>query len=185
MRSHYGSLRLCFIQQCIINSTCGLLQTQHTQCVLNLISRLPISIVDYQLPNTSENHSTATDPGIAKILVIQVSVFGGARWCRLKPLGTKHHLSFWFLESIIHPLPPAMILRPPFPQSIITRDVSSVCRRCLRKLYRPTMLSRHGFSTKPAARQVAITLGKSRGSFSKDYFSANSIYKDKQGKKNG
>ncbi|KAH7126920.1 protoheme IX farnesyltransferase mitochondrial precursor [Dendryphion nanum] len=71
-----------------------------------------------------------------------------------------------------------MSLRPPLPRSIVSRDVNSVCLRCLRKLARPSMPPRRSFSTIPSARQGAIALGKNRSSFSKDYFWANSILRD-------
>jgi protoheme IX farnesyltransferase len=73
---------------------------------------------------------------------------------------------------------PAMILRPPLPRANAIRDADSICVRCWRKLLRAQSPPRHAFSTIPSARQGAAAVGKSRKSFSKDYFWNNSALKE-------
>ena len=71
-----------------------------------------------------------------------------------------------------------MSLRTPLLRPIVTQDASSVCVRCWRKLSRTPMPRRHPFSNAPSSRQGAVAIGKSRNSFSKDYFWANSVLKE-------
>ncbi|KAF2021984.1 mitochondria protoheme IX farnesyltransferase [Aaosphaeria arxii CBS 175.79] len=71
-----------------------------------------------------------------------------------------------------------MILRPPVPRSIGIKSAETVCLRCLRKLPRPNVPSRKLFSSNTSPRQGAIAAGKSRTSFTKDYFWTNSVLKE-------
>lgn len=71
-----------------------------------------------------------------------------------------------------------MILRPALSRSIAPRDANSVCLRCWRKLAEAPLAARRPFSTIPSHKQGAIAVGKSRNSFSKDYFWANSTLKE-------
>ncbi|PSN69846.1 mitochondria protoheme IX farnesyltransferase [Corynespora cassiicola Philippines] len=74
-----------------------------------------------------------------------------------------------------------MSLRPPLPRSIATQDATSVCFRCWRKLARTPIPPRRYFSAIPASKQGAVAVGKSRNSFSKDYFWANATLKEALG----
>ncbi|KAF2651645.1 mitochondria protoheme IX farnesyltransferase [Lophiostoma macrostomum CBS 122681] len=75
-----------------------------------------------------------------------------------------------------------MIIRSPLVRSIAVQDVENICLQCLRGISRTPARSstapRHAFSTVPRARQSAIAAGKSRNTFSKDYFWANSTLKE-------
>lgn len=69
---------------------------------------------------------------------------------------------------------------PPI-RSKSARDASSVCSQCLFKLSRSPMPRRQPFSNISSSRH-AIAVGKSRNSFSKDYFWTNFTLKDTIGK---
>lgn len=71
-----------------------------------------------------------------------------------------------------------MSLRPGLPRSIAGRDASTVCVQCWRQLGRTPMPLRQAFSTIPSHRSGAVAVGKSRSSFSRDFFGKNSILKD-------
>lgn len=76
----------------------------------------------------------------------------------------------------------AMILRPLSRRSIVPRDANTVCLRCWRKLAGAQLTARQPFSTIPPHKQGAIAVGKSRSTFGKDYFWANSVLKETFGK---
>lgn len=72
-----------------------------------------------------------------------------------------------------------MSLRPGLPRSIGGRDANTVCVQCWRKLDRSPMPLRQAFFSSMASnRSGAVMVGKSRKSFSKDFFGKNSILND-------
>ena len=71
-----------------------------------------------------------------------------------------------------------MSLRPGLPRSIAGRDAKTVCLQCWRKLARTPMPLRQAFSTVPSHRSGAVAVGKSRNSFSRDFFGKNSLLKE-------
>ncbi|KAJ4334877.1 Protoheme IX farnesyltransferase, mitochondrial [Didymella glomerata] len=71
-----------------------------------------------------------------------------------------------------------MSLRPGLPRSIAGRDANTVCLQCWRKLARTPLPPRQAFSTIPSHRSGAVAVGKSRNSFSKDFFGKNSLLKE-------
>ncbi|KAH3910850.1 hypothetical protein HBH56_137180 [Parastagonospora nodorum] len=75
-----------------------------------------------------------------------------------------------------------MNVRPVLSRSVAPRDASTVCFRCWRKLARAPMTARHPFSSISSHKQGSIAVGKSRNSFSKDYFWANTVLKEAFGK---
>src|SRR5690242_4649553 len=83
------------------------------------------------------------------------------------------------LDDAQRPLPhAAMSLRPGLSRSIAGRDANTVCLQCWRKLARPPMPLRQAFSTIPSHRSGAVAVGKSRTSFSKNFFGKNSLLKE-------
>ncbi|KAF2476501.1 protoheme IX farnesyltransferase mitochondrial precursor [Lindgomyces ingoldianus] len=74
-----------------------------------------------------------------------------------------------------------MTLRPPIPRAISIQDTNTLCLRCWRRLSRTSPPPRHSFTTVPSARHGAVAVGKSRNSFSKDYFWANPTLKESLG----
>lgn len=71
-----------------------------------------------------------------------------------------------------------MSLRPGLSRSIAGRDANTVCLQCWRKLARTPVPLRQAFSTRPSYRSGAVAVGKSRSSFSKDFFGKNSLLKE-------
>ncbi|KAF2034398.1 protoheme IX farnesyltransferase mitochondrial precursor [Setomelanomma holmii] len=71
-----------------------------------------------------------------------------------------------------------MSLRPALPRSNALRDANTVCLRCWKKFIRAPPTTRHPFSSISSHKQGAIAVGKSRTSFRKDYFWANSVLKE-------
>ncbi|KAF2741442.1 protoheme IX farnesyltransferase mitochondrial precursor [Polyplosphaeria fusca] len=71
-----------------------------------------------------------------------------------------------------------MSLRPPLAWTVQLRNADTVCLQYLQKLYRPTGPPRRLFATKSPLRQGAVAVGKTRNSFGKDYFWANSALKE-------
>lgn len=76
-----------------------------------------------------------------------------------------------------------MSLRPGLPRSIAGRDANPVCLQCWRKLARTSLARtplplRQAFSTIPSHRSGAVAVGKSRNSFSKDFFGKNSLLRE-------
>ncbi|KAF2867996.1 protoheme IX farnesyltransferase mitochondrial precursor [Massariosphaeria phaeospora] len=78
-----------------------------------------------------------------------------------------------------------MSLRVPLARSSPVHNAATVCLRCLRKLSQTPNRSRRPFSTIPSSRQGAVAIGKSRGSFNKDYFWANPTLRDTFGSSAG
>lgn len=70
-----------------------------------------------------------------------------------------------------------MSFRPALSRFTAPRDGTTVCSRCWRKLANAPIAARQPFSWIPSHRQGAIAVGKSRNSFSKDYFWANATLK--------
>lgn len=70
-----------------------------------------------------------------------------------------------------------MSFRPLLPRPIAVREANSLCVRCWRKLAQSTVASRQPFSKISSLGQGSVAVGKSRTSFSKDYFRANPILK--------
>ncbi|KAJ4358890.1 Protoheme IX farnesyltransferase, mitochondrial [Ascochyta clinopodiicola] len=71
-----------------------------------------------------------------------------------------------------------MSLRPGLPRWTAGRDANTICLQCWRKLARPPTPLRQAFSTRPSHRSGAVAVGKSRNSFSNDFFGKNSLLKD-------
>lgn len=71
-----------------------------------------------------------------------------------------------------------MSLRPGLSRSIAGRDANTVCLQCWRKLARPPLPLRQAFSTIPSQRSGAVAVGKSRTSFSKNFFGKNSLLRE-------
>jgi protoheme IX farnesyltransferase len=72
----------------------------------------------------------------------------------------------------------AMSFRPVLPRLSATQDANTICFRCWRKLFRPTIAARRPFASIPSHRQGAIADGKRGNSFSKDYFWTNSALRE-------
>ncbi|KAH9868491.1 Protoheme IX farnesyltransferase, mitochondrial [Plenodomus biglobosus] len=70
-----------------------------------------------------------------------------------------------------------MSFRPLLPRPAAVRDANSLCVRCWRKLAQAQTPSRQPFSKISSHEQGAVAVGKSRNSFSKDYFRTNPILK--------
>jgi protoheme IX farnesyltransferase len=75
-----------------------------------------------------------------------------------------------------------MNLRPTLSRSIAPRDASTVCLRCWSRLARTPTNPRRQFSSISSHKQGSIAIGKSRNSFSKDYFWANTVLRETFGK---
>jgi protoheme IX farnesyltransferase len=75
-----------------------------------------------------------------------------------------------------------MNLRPTLSRSIAPRDASTVCLRCWKRLAGSPNTMRHPFSSISSRKQGSIAIGKSRNSFSKDYFWANTVLRETFGK---
>jgi protoheme IX farnesyltransferase len=75
-----------------------------------------------------------------------------------------------------------MSFRPALSRSIAPRDPKSVCLRCWRRLAGAPLTARHPFSSVSSHKQGTIAIGKSRNSFSKDYFWANATLKETFGR---
>jgi protoheme IX farnesyltransferase len=75
-----------------------------------------------------------------------------------------------------------MSFRPGLSRSVARRDASSVCFRCWRKLAGAATPARHPFSSVSSHNQGTLAIGKSRNSFSKDYFWANAVLKETFGR---
>ncbi|KAL5115960.1 Protoheme IX farnesyltransferase, mitochondrial [Pleosporales sp. CAS-2024a] len=71
-----------------------------------------------------------------------------------------------------------MILRPTMPRSIPPRDASTICLRCWRRLAGTANPMRHESSSISSHKQGSIAIGKSRNSFGKDYFWANTVLRE-------
>ncbi|KAF9698808.1 hypothetical protein EKO04_003237 [Ascochyta lentis] len=71
-----------------------------------------------------------------------------------------------------------MSLRPGLPRWTAGRDANTVCLQCWRKLARTPPPLRQAFSTRPSHRSGAVAVGKSRNSFSNDFFGKNSLLKE-------
>ncbi|KAJ4383837.1 Protoheme IX farnesyltransferase, mitochondrial [Didymella sp. IMI 355093] len=71
-----------------------------------------------------------------------------------------------------------MSLRPGLPRSIARRDANTVCLQCWRKLAQAPLPRRQAFSTVSSHRSGAVAVGKSRNSFSKDFFGKNSLLRE-------
>jgi protoheme IX farnesyltransferase len=74
-----------------------------------------------------------------------------------------------------------MSFRPALSRSIAPRDASSVCLRCWRRLAGTPGTVRHPFSSISSHKQGVLAVGKSRNSFSKDYFWANATLRETLG----
>ncbi|KAF1841780.1 mitochondria protoheme IX farnesyltransferase [Cucurbitaria berberidis CBS 394.84] len=71
-----------------------------------------------------------------------------------------------------------MSFRPAISRSIAIQDANTVCVRCWRRFARTPTPSRQPFSTIRSHNQGAVVGGKSRNTFSKEYFRANPILKE-------
>ncbi|KAF1951728.1 mitochondria protoheme IX farnesyltransferase [Byssothecium circinans] len=71
-----------------------------------------------------------------------------------------------------------MSLRTPLSRLIRPQNASTICLRCWQKLLHTPMPLRRPFSSIPGSRQGVVAVRKSRNSFTKDYFLANSTLKE-------